>query len=282
MHDISFIGNVTVDIIMAGTNEKIVPGGGSVNASFAAKSIIDRVQLIAKCPKDKLPLFDIVEKYGIDATFIDSHSVTTLKIIYPSPDPDVRIIQVISRGDSYTEEDLSIIDSKVVHIAPSMYGEFDETFIPQIREKADLLSLDAQGFVRKVSPDGELRYHDWEKKEEFLPLIDILKVDLKEASVLTNTNDPLEALSKIATYGVKEILLTRREGLIVYITKDKEKYEWPFENSSLEGRTGRGDTCIGAYLAARINNPPNKAGEIAAKITNEKMRTPGPWLGRNR
>jgi len=282
MHDISIIGCISIDINVVDANEQIVPGGGSFYASFAAKSIVDRVQLIAKCPKDKLPLFDIIEKFGIDATFVDSVEVTSMRDIYSSLDSDLRISKVISGCDTYTKEDLSIVDSKIVLITPLMYGEFNENFIPQLREKADILSLDAQGFLRRVSPDGELRYHDWAKKEELLPLVDILKVDLKEALVLSNTNDPLDALYKIATYGVKEILLTYKEGMIVYVTKDKEKYEWPFEKSSLEGRVGRGDTCIGAYVAARINNPPSKAGEIAAKITNEKMRTPGPWLGRNR
>jgi len=280
MHDISFIGSVSIDINSVNGNEQIVPGGGSFYAAFAAKSIIDKVQLVAKCPMDKLFVFDIVKKSGIDVTWIDSRTATSIRNIYPSNDPDLRISEVISKCESYTLDDLSFIDSKIVHVTPLIYGEFNEDFIQQIRQTVDILSLDAQGFMRRPDADGKLSYYDWARKNEILPILDVLKVDQNEAEILTNSNEPLKSVQKLASYGTKEIVLTRKEGVIVYISKEKKTYEWSFENPSLEGRTGRGDTCIGAYLAARINNPPNKAGEIATKITNEKMKNPGPWLGK--
>jgi sugar/nucleoside kinase (ribokinase family) len=278
MYDISFIGSVSRDINVVNQNERIVPGGGSFYAAFAAKSILDKVQIIAKCPKNEINLFGKVKKCGIDATWIESQTITSIKNTYPSENPDIRISELISRCDSYTESDLSFIDSKIVHITPLIYGELDEDIIYKLRERVDLLSLDVQGFLRKVSQNKELKYYDWEKKDEFLSILDILKVDQNEAAILTNSNEPLKSVQKLASYGIKEIVLTRKEGVIVYISKEEKTYEWPFENPSLEGRTGRGDTCIGAYLAARINNPPNKAGAIAAKITNEKMKNPGPWM----
>ena len=54
MHDISFIGSVSRDINVVNQNERIVPGEGSFDAAFAAKSILDKVQIIAKCPKNEI------------------------------------------------------------------------------------------------------------------------------------------------------------------------------------------------------------------------------------
>ena len=45
----------------------------------------------------------------------------------------------------------------------------------------------------------------------------------------------------------------------------------------LDGRSGRGDTCIGAYMAMRLNLDPYEAGKWAAAVTSLKMENLGPF-----
>jgi hypothetical protein len=45
----------------------------------------------------------------------------------------------------------------------------------------------------------------------------------------------------------------------------------------LDGRSGRGDTCIGTYVAMRGSNPPLEAGIWAAAVTSMKMEKLGPF-----
>ena len=52
-----------------------------------------------------------------------------------------------------------------------------------------------------------------------------------------------------------------------------------FTNRGLAGRTGRGDTTFGAYLAARVDHPPAEAVKYAAALVSLKMERPGPFDG---
>jgi len=45
----------------------------------------------------------------------------------------------------------------------------------------------------------------------------------------------------------------------------------------LIGRSGRGDTCIGSYVARRLNAPPPQAMIWAAAVTSLKMEAEGPF-----
>ena len=50
-----------------------------------------------------------------------------------------------------------------------------------------------------------------------------------------------------------------------------------FIPSMYHGRSGRGDTCIGAYMAMRLSVSPRKAGIWAAAVTSLKMEKLGPF-----
>jgi sugar/nucleoside kinase (ribokinase family) len=50
-----------------------------------------------------------------------------------------------------------------------------------------------------------------------------------------------------------------------------------FYPRSLVGRSGRGDTCLGTYIAKRLSMPPREAGIWAAAVTSLKMENPGPF-----
>jgi sugar/nucleoside kinase (ribokinase family) len=52
-----------------------------------------------------------------------------------------------------------------------------------------------------------------------------------------------------------------------------------FTNRSSEGRTGRGDTTFGSYLASRIDHEPAEALKYAAALVSLKMEKPGPFDG---
>jgi sugar/nucleoside kinase (ribokinase family) len=45
----------------------------------------------------------------------------------------------------------------------------------------------------------------------------------------------------------------------------------------LDGRSGRGDTCVGTYMAMRLTKPPLESGVWAAAVTSLKMENLGPF-----
>jgi sugar/nucleoside kinase (ribokinase family) len=50
-----------------------------------------------------------------------------------------------------------------------------------------------------------------------------------------------------------------------------------FYAEQMIGRSGRGDTCLGTYMAMRLSKAPLQAGIWAAAVTSLKMEKLGPF-----
>jgi sugar/nucleoside kinase (ribokinase family) len=131
-----------------------------------------------------------------------------------------------------------------------------------------------QGFAR-VLRSRELKYESWPEMQETLAYLDILKSDAVEAEFLTGEKDIFKAAQSYASMGPKEIVLTHKDGLL--ILAGNKFHELGFYPSRLDGRSGRGDTCIGAYVAMRLTKSPHEAGIWAAAVTSLKMEKLGPF-----
>ena len=82
---------------------------------------------------------------------------------------------------------------------------------------------------------------------------------------------------KLAAYGPREIVLTQSSGVTVYA--EGKISQAPFTPRNLSGRTGRGDTCFGTYVAKRLSLTPEEACRWAGAVTTLKQEHPGPWRG---
>lgn len=143
-----------------------------------------------------------------------------------------------------------------------------------LKDKKMLVAADMQGFVR-VLRGVELKYEPWDAMQSTLAQIDVVKSDSVEAEFLTGETDIHKAAQFYAGMGPREIVLTHKDGLLIYA--DGKSHEMSFYPARLDGRSGRGDTCVGAYVARRLSMPPREAGIWAAAITSLKMENPGPF-----
>jgi sugar/nucleoside kinase (ribokinase family) len=271
---IIFIGHVSKDINIIKNKEQINPGGGVFYGSFVAKSYNMNTYVYTKANLKDRYLFKEMEEYGIKVIWFPSKSTTSIKNIMPSDNPDERVSLIIEKGDPFDFKDIKDIKGDIIHITPLWHGEIPEELIKEIRKNTKVLGLDAQGFLRNVDEKGSMVYKDWEKKTEFLPLIDVFKVDSREAEILTEEKDFRKALNLISKWGPKEILLTHKDGVMLWV--EGEIYEERFGEWTLEGRTGRGDTCMSAYLIHRGLGY-ETALRKAAEITTEKMKKSSPF-----
>ena len=69
------------------------------------------------------------------------------------------------------------------------------------------------------------------------------------------------------------------QSLGVTVCADGQIYQAPFIPRSLDGRTGRGDTCFAAYVGQRLSTSPQEAARFAAAVTTLKQEQRGPWRG---
>ncbi len=96
-----------------------------------------------------------------------------------------------------------------------------------------------------------------------------------EALSLTGESDIFKAARIYAEMGPKEIVLTHKDGLLIYA--DGKFHEFGFYPTELIGRSGRGDTCLGTYTAMRLKKDPLESGIWAAAVTSMKMEGLGPF-----
>jgi sugar/nucleoside kinase (ribokinase family) len=146
--------------------------------------------------------------------------------------------------------------------------------IRALKEKKVFLAADMQGFVR-VLQGQSLVYAPWKEMKATLACLDVLKSDAVEAEFLTGETDIYKAAKIYAGMGPREIVLTHKDGLFIYA--NGQCYEMGFYPTQLTGRSGRGDTCVGAYVAMRLSKPPCQAGIWAAAVTSLKMEKLGPF-----
>ena len=78
----------------------------------------------------------------------------------------------------------------VVHVNPLWFGEFPPSLLAALRPRAAMLCADAQGFLRVAEPDGRLVHRDLAQKREVLSLLDLFKVDSKEAPCADRRGGP--------------------------------------------------------------------------------------------
>jgi sugar/nucleoside kinase (ribokinase family) len=103
----------------------------------------------------------------------------------------------------------------------------------------------------------------------------VLKSDAVEAEYLTGESDIYKAAKAFAAMGPEEIVLTHKEGVLVYA--NSEFYDRRFYPQNMSGRSGRGDTCLGSYVTMRLTKSPAEASIWAAAVTSLKMENQGPF-----
>jgi sugar/nucleoside kinase (ribokinase family) len=274
VYDVVCIGNYTKDTIIAPSGVKYVDGGAINYAAHAAHQLGARVAVVTRLAEEDQRVVDKFVQGGIDCFVTYTPLSTTMRLEYPSNDPDLRHLSVASTAGSITSKDVERLNTKAAVIGSSLRGEVGMDVIQTLKEKNVLVGADMQGFVR-VLRGQSLNYEPWDEMQVALPYLDVLKSDAVEAEHLTGEADIYKAAKIFSQLGAKEIVLTHRDGLLLYV--QEEYYSVGFYSKSLDGRSGRGDTCIGAYMAMRLTLDPYESMLWAAAVTSLKMERLGPF-----
>ena len=278
---IVLVGHVCVDKNVVRGETETIGGGGVFHGSITAQRLGAQTTVVTKCAESDRPSFHLMSEAGVRVIFLPTSTSTSIRNVYPSENPDERQSLLISRAAPFSEGDLDgivALKADVVHVNPLWLGEFPAPLLAALRPSVAMLCADAQGFLRVAEPDGRLVHRDLAQKREVLSLFDLFKVDAKEALVLTGEENPQRAARAVHALGPKMVLLTHRDGVCVF--DGVTLHESAFSGFTLEGRTGRGDTCTASFLVARGRGRElPEATAFAAEITSRKMQYRGPYRG---
>ncbi len=273
--DLLMIGHFAKDRLVVDGKGESASGGAVYYGSMAAHRLGVSVAIATRLHPDDFPRLDDLRQEGVEVFATPAPATTGIENIYNSADMERRICKPLAFAGAFRIEDMPRVTARAYLIVPLVAGEVDLRFLEHMAARGPV-GMDVQGFVRV--PEGtELVFRHWPDMQKGLSHITYLKVDKAEAELLTGEADLTRAARKLAALGPREIVLTQSSGVTVYA--DGRIHQAPFTPRNLTGRTGRGDTCFGTYVAKRLSCSPEEACRWAGAVTTLKQERPGPWRG---
>jgi len=274
VYDVVCIGNYTKDTIITPTGTTYVDGGAINYSAHAAARLGAKVIVVTHLASEDERVVEKFTQSGIDCLPTYTPQSTLMRLEYPTTNPDIRNLSVTGTAGSITANEIDGLQAKSAVIGSSLRGEVGMDVIHALQEKNILVAVDVQGYVR-VLHEQELKYEPWDEMAETLAQVDVLKSDAVESEYLTGQSDIFEAAKAFAAMGPKEIVLTHKNGVLVYA--NEKFFDRQFYPQNINGRSGRGDTCVGTYVSMRLNTSPEEASIWAAAVTSLKMENQGPF-----
>ncbi len=273
-YDIAFLGHYTKDTIISASGTRMVDGGAFNYGANVAVRMGLKVAAVTRLAKEDLRVVEKLKNLGVDVFSHISPQSTCLRLEYPTSNVDERVIYVTSSAGPFTTAEIEKIQARAIIVGASMRDEISLEVIVELAKKKTILAADVQSFIR-VNDNGKLVFKEWPEKQSILSHLDILKTDAVETELLFGKCDLHTAAKKMHDLGPREVVITHRDGLLVYA--DGDFYEEEFLPKEIIGRSGRGDTCIASYVAKRLSASPQEATVWAAAVTSLKMETEGPF-----
>jgi len=277
MKDICCIGHVTRDKIITPRQTVNMAGGTSFYFAYGMNQLPKKVsfQLVTKVGEGSMPEIEKMRQAGIDVECFKSRHTVYFENKY-GHDSNRRTQRVLAKADPFTVEEMQHLDARIYHLGSLLADDFSPEVVECLSKKG-LVSIDVQGYLREVR--GEKVYAvDWKDKEEILSVTDIVKLNEYEMEVIAGTNDPRAVARKLASLGVKEVVLTFGDyGSLIY-AEDKF-YEIPaYPPVELVDATGCGDTFSTGYLYCRSQGMGyEESGKFAAAMCTLKLEHSGPF-----
>lgn len=281
--DILMIGHFAKDRLIVDGHGHVSSGGGVYYGSIALRRLGLGVAAVTRLHPEDFSRLDELKEAGVQVYATAAAQTSGIANYYDSSDMERRICEPLGFAGPFRQQDMPPISARINIVASIIAGEVDLPFLEWLADRGPV-AIDIQGFVR-VRTEGDpeagsgpsLEFQQWPDREKGLSLVTYLKADRAEAELLTGLTDLHSAAHELARYGPREVVITQSSG--VTVLAGGKIYESPFSPRSLEGRTGRGDTCFATYLGMRLSRSPEEATRVAAAVTTLKEERPGPWRG---
>lgn len=277
MYDICCIGHITLDKVVTSESEVYMPGGTSFYFAHSLYNIDHNFLLVTALAKDQVSFVEDLRHRGIHIKLLPSAYTVYFENIYPA-NQDIRIQRVWQKADPFLKEDLEDVNAKIFHLGSLLADDFSLELIKSLSEKG-IVSLDVQGMLREVE-DTHVIAIDWTEKIQALQYIDILKANESEMEVLTGTEDIAEGARILASWGVKEVIITLGSMGSVILANNSFHLVPAFVPMKVVDATGCGDTYMAGYLYKRSMGASfQDAGEFGAAMATLNIENSGPFNG---
>jgi sugar/nucleoside kinase (ribokinase family) len=277
-YDIVFIGHLAMATIVPFEGAPFAEWGGpAFFGPLAASCLTKRIASVTRIAESETELLSPLKAAGIDL-FVQDREIAQLRVVQANTSVDERQIFLIRRGGYFTIDDMPPIDPCLIHLGGLSDREFPMEVMRTLKARGFRLSVDMQSFLWEVDSQSRLiQLVDIGEKQEILSMVDFVKLDVMEGKALTGTDVIHKQAEMLEDWGSSETVITSSEGVLAH-SKGKSTFA-KFTNRGTKGRTGRGDTFSGAYLARRLTHSVEDSLRFSAALTSIKMESTGPFTG---
>lgn len=279
MKKICCIGHITRDRIITPQQTIDMAGGTSFYMAHGMHHLSQDFpfQLVTKIGQESQEEVDHLRQMNIDVlSYSSPHSVFFENHYGLNSNQCTQ--RVLAKAAPFTIEEMEPLAAEVFHLGSLLADDFSPEIVKFLAQKGRI-SIDVQGYLREVR--GEKVYAvDWKDMDAVLPYVDIVKLNEHEMYAIMHTNDPKIVAEKLASYGVREVIITLGSyGSLIYA--DKTCYEIPaYTPRKIVDATGCGDTYSTGYLYMRSQGATfQEAGRFASAMCTLKLEHNGPFEG---
>lgn len=276
-YDIIFIGHMSLGTIVPFKGPPIVERGSPLlYASIAASRFRKRIAGVTRIPAEEDYLLEPMRAAGIDL-FVQPGEIIRFRMVYPNASMDERDAVVEKDAGPIVSIDcVPACDPCLVHFCWIGARRSQLSLMRALKERGFRLSVDMQNFMfRTHAETGVVYLKDVPEKMEILRMADFVKLDTHEAEILTGASALQDQADILEGWGSSETVITCSEGALVQ-GNGKSAFA-NFTNRGIRGRMGRGDTCMAAYLACRLDHSVENSLRFAAAATSIKLESSGPF-----
>ncbi len=254
--DITVVGHFSIDSISLPGREHptTVLGGPVTYVSLISRRLGKTASIISRVGGDfpEAYVWWLTEE-GIDLSGVvkaDAEKTTRFELHY-GDDLSDRKLRLTSKASPL--DPLGIPASfcaKAVHLAP-IAGEISYDLAKLLRSRAEILSLDPQGMLRRVDSSGGILLGSLSDMR-VLQLVDICKCSEHEIKVLTGMPDLASSIRAVHSCGVKTVIVTKAAEGAMLSAEEAVHVVPACASKTVVDPTGAGDVFIGGFLAETV------------------------------
>lgn len=239
------VGHIVLDRIRHGdvTNRSTL-GGPCVYASLAARAVNSSVAVVSTIGRDfGCRRISWLRAQGISVQHVRVARCHTTRFEIDYQD-SARTLKVVYACDPIEAKDvLRAPPASAIHIGP-VVSEIAPSLIERLAKRDAIISLDPQGYLRRLKPDGSVGVKKW-RDSELLKKVGLLKVSEDEFAAMTGRGMSMKVLPKI---GSDIVLITRGARGSVIWSRDEGLLMIPAYRTRVVDPTGAGDAMAGSFL----------------------------------
>ena len=233
------ISHCTIDTIQVNDSKYVVPGGPACYCSLTARILKFDVRLHTKFGSD-FPLVDyLVEQKIVFENALSTKQTTqfTLNLVNSE-----RVLFLQNKCDPISDITL---DTDSVIISP-LFDEISVELFKKIKNDANFVLLDPQGFLRRVNSENKIYL---EQTNLNLSGISAIKVNSDELRSLTNCSN-IDGIKILQKKGIDNVILTDKQNIA--LLSENKIYSITLPDIVLNDTTGIGDIFSSAFCCTML------------------------------